>query len=136
MKDKYNPVFFGYGNECVFILFIFICMTTLPEDIQSQSRWLVRAFKADRLLFSIGAYIGETLLRNAPGAYWKTEDADPEGEITAAIHLPDGTICWPMQRAIKRFRNGSADSIYAYGQAIIPSPLIVKRKKSWWPFGK
>src|SRR3954471_22839770 len=61
-----------------------------------------KAIKGGRLsknlgpvIFSIGSYVGETIIRNVPGAIWQTDDNDPQGEITASIKLPDETIMWP-----------------------------------------
>ena len=70
------------------------------------------------ILFSIGSYIGETFVRNIPGAIWVTDDQDPQGEINVEVRLPDGTVVWPTQRAIKRFKDES-DGIYAYGYLIM-----------------
>ena len=35
-----------------------------------------------------------------------------------ATRLPDGTTLWPMQRVMKRFQNGSEDSVYTYGYTL------------------
>ncbi|MFO0570321.1 MAG: hypothetical protein U0263_32060 [Polyangiaceae bacterium] len=65
-------------------------------------------------IFSIGAYCGEVLRRNL-GGDWRGDDSDPEVEINVELHLPDSTICWPMQRVMKRYKLGSSDSIAAWG---------------------
>ena len=67
-------------------------------------------------LFALGAYVGEVIRRNWDGE-WLTNDADPQGEINIALKLPDGSIIWPMQRVMKRLKNGPEDSIAAYGDA-------------------
>ena len=95
-----------------------------------------------QILFALGAYIGQTVIEIIPGTVWETDEKDPEGEINATIKLPDGTIAWPMQRAIKRFRNGEEDGIFAYGYHIIQShkdiqELLTKEEasrmtKPWW----
>lgn len=66
-------------------------------------------------IFSIGAYIGETIIQRVPNSSWVTDDSDPEGEINIAIKFSNGSIMWPVQRVIKRIRNGNEDSIYGYG---------------------
>ena len=68
-------------------------------------------------IFAIGAYVGETLRRQL-GGEWVADDKDPEVEINISIKLVDGSIVWPVQRAMKRFRNGPEDSIVAYGAAL------------------
>lgn len=97
------------------------------------------------ILFSIGAYVGETILRNLPGAAWITNDEDPEGEVNVELRLPDGTIIWPMQRVMKRFKNGAEDGIHAYGAVIIreigkagstdqPGTIKANAARPWWKF--
>lgn len=68
-------------------------------------------------IFAIGAYVGETLRRQLDGE-WIGDDKDPEAEINISLKLGDGSIIWPVQRAMKRFRNGPEDSIAAYGSAL------------------
>ena len=38
-----------------------------------------------------------------------------KGEINLAIQLKSGTIFWPMQRIMKRIKNGPEEGIYVYG---------------------
>ena len=64
------------------------------------------------IIFSIGSYVGETLIKTLPGSIWITDDNDPEGEATASVKLPDGMIIWPMMRVLKRFKEGPEDSVY------------------------
>lgn len=66
------------------------------------------------ILFSIGSYVGETIIKNVPGTEWITDDNDPQGELNVSMKLPNGEEIWPIQRIMKRFLNGSEDSIYPY----------------------
>ena len=88
-------------------------------------------------IFAIGSYVGE-VLRQALGGKWVGDDNDPEAEINVELHLADGGICWPTQRAAKRFMNGAEDSIVAYvlgtGLDVGPQPRAVK-ERPWWKFG-
>ena len=43
------------------------------------------------ILFSIGAYVGETIIHNVKGSQWITDDNDPQGELKVSLKLPDGT---------------------------------------------
>ena len=97
------------------------------------------------IIFSIGSYIGETFIRLIPGTEWETDDSDPEGEIKVAIKFAGGGMCWPMQKAMKRFMNGEEDSIYYYGVVMLkemsnidPAGLAEMEarmaKKPWWKF--
>lgn len=91
-------------------------------------------------LFAIGAYVGEVLRRNI-GGEWRGDDTDPQAEINVELRLASGARCWPVQRVIKRFRNGSEDSVAAYGIGmglqIGPPPQRLQSpssKRPWWKF--
>lgn len=80
-----------------------------PDGILSKNRGTI--------LFSLGCYIGETIINNFGGC-WITDDNDPQGEMNIAVKLPDGTTLFPVQRCMKRYQNGMEDSIYAYVYAL------------------
>jgi hypothetical protein len=87
-------------------------------------------------LFSLGAYVGEVVRRQA-GGQWEGDDNDPQAEINVAIRLPDGGMIWPVQRVMKRCENGEEDSVYAYGAILTGSgtPLSLTESvptKPWW----
>jgi hypothetical protein len=101
------------------------------------------------VLFSIGAYVGETIIKYVPGAIWITDDDDPQGELTVAVKFPDGAELWPIERVFKRFANGSEDSIYPYGYMItkdyikqefdsqfwiLTAETEEEKSKPWWKF--
>jgi hypothetical protein len=65
-------------------------------------------------LFAIGSYIGEVIRRHR-GGDWHGDDTDPKVEINVELRLADDSVCWPIQRAMKRFKNGPEDGIVAYG---------------------
>ena len=65
-------------------------------------------------LFAIGSYIGEVARRKL-GGEWSGNELDPRGEIDVELHLPSNIRCWPVQRVMKRFKNGPEDSIAAWG---------------------
>lgn len=66
-------------------------------------------------IFSLGSYVGEVIIR-AYGGRWRADDNDPEGELNVEVVLPGGAIIWPVQRVMKRFKNGPEDGIYVYGR--------------------
>jgi hypothetical protein len=68
-------------------------------------------------LFALGAYVGEVLRREL-GGEWHGDDDDPEAEITVELRLPDGSVVWPVQRVLQRFRDGPEEGIAAYGSAL------------------
>lgn len=67
-------------------------------------------------LFAIGAYVGEVIRRHNSGE-WQGDDNDTRAEINVAVRLKTGTVLWPVQRVIKRFKNGTEDGIWIYGAA-------------------
>jgi hypothetical protein len=87
-------------------------------------------------LFSLGAYVGEVVRRQA-GGRWEGDDGDPEAEINVAVRLPGGGMILPVQQVMKRYQNGDEDSVHAYGVALTGSgtPLSLSEpKKPWWKF--
>lgn len=64
-------------------------------------------------LFALGSYVGEVLQRSL-GGEWITNDSDPQGEINISLKFSDDSVCWPVQRILKRFKNGEEDSLVAY----------------------
>jgi hypothetical protein len=67
-------------------------------------------------IFAVGAYIGEVVRRKV-GGKWIGDDNDPTAEISVTLQLPNGARFWPVQRAMKRFKNGAEDSIVAWAGA-------------------
>ncbi len=76
-----------------------------PDGIISKNR--------GQILFAIGCYVGEVIIRNF-GGVWLTDDSDPYGEVNISVQTNSGTIMQPVQRCMKRYANGTEDSIYAY----------------------
>lgn len=94
-------------------------------DEQSGEDGIITRNGRGRILFALGCYVGETAIR-LYGGKWHTNDSDPSGEINASVELTDGTVIFPMQRVIKRYQNGSEDSIYAYLYVLSPDALRMK----------
>ncbi len=84
------------------------------------------------ILFSIGSYVGETIIKNVKGAKWITNDNDPEGEMNASIKLPGGGEIWPIQKTMKRFQNGREDAIYPYAHAATKEFTGHPFNESYW----
>jgi len=123
---------------------------SLEDDIRSASEWVVRAlnvsgYNADyslesmkeidrffdeqsgeggiisrnrgQIIFALASYIGETVIR-LYGGKWGGSD-----EVNMSVELDGGTVIFPTQRAMKRYQNGSEDSIYAYVY-VLGSPTV------------
>lgn len=86
-------------------------------DEQSRPGGLLVDGKPGSKLFAVGSYMGQVLVRRL-GGVWETDDSDPMGEVNIAVRLPDGSLVWPVQRAMKRLRNGGEDGLYAYGRVL------------------
>ncbi len=65
------------------------------------------------ILFALGSYVGETAIKLF-GGEWITDDNDPKGEVNITVKLSNGTMIFPVIKCMKRFSNGSEDSLYAY----------------------
>ena len=91
-------------------------------------------------LFALGAYVGEVLRRNI-GGEWYGDDTDPQAEINIELRLTSEIRGWPVQRVMKRFKNGAEDSVAAYGigmglqvGARPEHTQASTSKKPWWKF--
>ncbi len=84
------------------------------------------------ILFSIGSYVGETILKNIEGAEWLTDDEDPQGELTIALKLPNESIIFPIQKVFKRFQNGKEDSIYPYIKTVTENLIQFPSDTDFW----
>ena len=69
------------------------------------------------ILFGLGCLIGETVIK-IYGGHWETDDEDPQGEMNIAVRLSDNSIIWPVQRCMKRLKNGEQENIYDYVCAV------------------
>lgn len=67
-----------------------------------------------QIIFALASYIGETVIR-LYGGKWSGSD-----EINMSVELSNGAIIFPTQKAMKRYQNGSEDSIYAYVYVLGP----------------
>jgi hypothetical protein len=85
-------------------------------------------------LFAIGGYVGE-VIRRSVGGEWRGNDADPQAEINVELVVAD-TTCWPVQRVMKRLKNGAEEGIAVYGGsfglAIGPRPTRIAKGRPWW----
>ena len=68
-------------------------------------------------IFGLGSYVGEVIRRDFGGT-WKGDDADPAAEVNITLVLDDGSVIWPVQRVMKRFKNGREDSLVVYASAL------------------
>lgn len=88
-----------------------------------------------QILFGLGAYLGETIIRHAPGAAWMANGEDPQTEVNVMIQLPDGGQLWPMMKVIKRAQNGFEDSVYPYAYEITKPYGEFPFNAAFWDIG-
>lgn len=88
------------------------------------------------ILFSIGSYVGETIIKNVKGAEWITDDEDPQGELNVSLKLPNDGQIWPIQKVMKRFKNGDEDSIYPYVHTVTKEFTNLPFKEEFWSISK
>jgi hypothetical protein len=76
------------------------------------------------LLFSLGCYVGEVLVRHA-GAEWCTTEGLGMGAVATSpivIRMPDGRGCNPVGKTYKRFRNGPEDNLAWFYHVVAEVP--------------
>ena len=68
-------------------------------------------------IFALGSYVGEVIIKNCNGC-WETNDSDPVGEINICVSI-NGKKIFPVQKIMKRLKNGNEDSIYDYACVVL-----------------
>jgi hypothetical protein len=68
---------------------------------------------ASGMIYAVGCYVGEVLVRHAGGSWRMTSDLGLAASCgwPIVVVLPDGTGCNPIGKAFRRFRNGAAESL-------------------------
>ena len=68
------------------------------------------------LLFSMGCYVGEVLVRRAGGRWRRADEAGMTAVASSPIvvEMKDGRGCNPVGKVYKRFQNGPEDSIAGF----------------------
>jgi hypothetical protein len=89
-------------------------LDTIVDDLRRDQR-----FEAvQTLLFSMGCYVGEVLVRHAGGRWRTTEDLGMGASSPIAVEMPDGRGCNPVARVYRRFQKGREDSLATFYQAV------------------
>lgn len=70
-------------------------------------------------IFALGSYVGEVIRRRTKGE-WLGDDSHPDAEIGLVLRPKANDMIWPVQRVMKRFKNGPEDCLYHYGFMIAP----------------
>lgn len=83
-------------------------------------------------LFSIGSYVGQTIIKNVKGSKWVTDVNDQQGELNVFLQLPNDGQIWPIQKVMNRFQNGSEDAIYPYVHMVTKEFTNLPFKDEFW----
>ncbi|MEV3860484.1 hypothetical protein AB0J38_40030 [Streptomyces sp. NPDC050095] len=71
--------------------------------------------QADRVLFGLGAYVGEVLVRRA-GAVWVDFDEVQQAYFRqcAGVRMPDGRVWNPLGKVVNRYVAGAEESLQTF----------------------
>ena len=107
-------------------------LDAIIDDLRRDQR-----FEAlQTLLFSMGCYVGEVLVRHA-GGRWRTTQDLGQGTVASspiAVQMPDGRACNPVGRVYRRFQKGREDSLAGFYQSMAGAspeargPLAIARR--------
>ena len=80
-----------------------------PDGLLTENRTTI--------LFGLGHFVGEKLIDQC-GGRWVADPKAPNSANDLSIIIPGGIQVWPIEKVVKRFRNGSEDSLLVYVKAI------------------
>ena len=70
--------------------------------------------KMGQRLLSIGSFVGEALIKEHGGNWFTNAGNVKDDEIVTAVQLRNGTIAWPVQWVMQRYKEGPKYNIYDY----------------------
>jgi uncharacterized protein DUF6278 len=106
----------NYGVELDYSPVSLKKLDAIVDDLRRDQRFE----SVQTLLFSMGCYVGEVLVRHA-GGRWRTAEelGMGNGAISPiAVEMPGGRGCSPVARVYRRFQKGREDSLPAFYQAL------------------
>lgn len=84
------------------------------------------------IIYCMGAYAGETIIRQAAGSRWSALEDDPDGEFHAQIIMPDRQRINPMQLMWDRFQKGPEHALYPYFYDLLQPYMQEPFDESFW----
>ncbi|HXK12623.1 MAG TPA: hypothetical protein VMT70_23510 [Vicinamibacteria bacterium] len=89
------------------------------DDLRRDQRFEV----LQPVLFSMGCYLGEVLVRHAGGRWRQAEDlgAGSSALSPIAIVMPDGRGCNPVGRVYRRFQKGREEGLALFFRSVTRS---------------
>jgi hypothetical protein len=94
----------------------------IVDDLRRDQRFAA----VQTLLFSMGCYVGEVLVRRA-GARWRSTEELGVGGVSSspiAVEMPDGRGCNPVGKVYRRFQKGREDSLPAFFAAMTGTSAV------------
>jgi len=89
-----------------------------PKSLDELDAFITKRFEplgsrrvGDSLIVGVGCYVGEVIIRTI-GGHWGSAGGPEVDEIGGVQAV------FPLQKAVKRFRNGAVDSLSFYYAAI------------------
>lgn len=75
---------------------------------------------ASGMIYAVGCYVGEVIVRNAGGAWCPTAELGMEQVCSwpIVVRLPSGAGANPIGKAFKRFRDGEGDSLVFFYESL------------------
>lgn len=68
------------------------------------------------IVFALGSYLGETIIKNSKDGIWIPNPEDVDDEINISIEINKQFVAWPMQKILKNIRNHEEISIYEFSK--------------------
>ena len=95
-------------------------LDTVIEDLRRDQRFEV----LQPVLFSMGCYVGEVLVRHAGGRWRRAEDLGTGIAAISpiAIEMPDGRGCNPVGKVYRRFQKGREDGLVLFFRSTAGKP--------------
>jgi hypothetical protein len=111
----------AYGVQLDYGLFSLKQLDGILDDLRKTERFET----LQPLLFSLGCYVGEVLVRRGRGRWRTTEEVGMVGVATSPIVVEtvDGRACNPVGKVYKCFQNGQEDSIARFYHDMTEVPL-------------
>jgi hypothetical protein len=90
-------------------------LDSVVDDLRRDQRFE----EVQPLLFAMGCYVGEVLVRHARAAWRRSAEIRMAAVLSSpiVIQLRDGRGCNPVAKAYRRFQNGTDDSLAAFYRA-------------------
>ncbi|MBR7002325.1 MAG: hypothetical protein IKI11_06690 [Neisseriaceae bacterium] len=105
-------------------------MKEIDRFFDDEKNGLLAGERADNIILSIGAFVGQTLIKLCGSGEWTdsgTFSNYDEDIHTVCLKFADDGEVYPVVKCWKRFENGAEDSIYFYVEVISNKHKILEQ---------